>query len=228
MIKKVLLTAFCALASCAAVKADVVGLYSFAASSLASSDSNADSVASAITAGSAFANALPANTTYGNPTPSLAVVSTLTTASTQGAAVTANQYFSFTLTPNTGTPLNLSTLTFDYANYSTDMTFPTESFFVRSSVDNFAANTAAAVSSSATSAGTFATSTVSLGAAGFQNLTAAVEFRVYIYDGTTQPTRGAVLDNIVVSSVPEPSTWAMMLAGLSGSVAMAVRRKRMV
>ncbi len=223
--KKLLLTAVCALASCVAAKADTVGLYTFAASSLASSDTNADSTASAITAGAAFAGTV-ANTTYGNPTPSLAVVSTLTTgANTQAGAVGANQYFSFTLTPNAGTPLSLSTLSFDYANYSTDGTFPTEGFFVRSSVDSFAANTAAGVTAAAGSNGMFSTSTISLGAAAFQNLTTAVEFRVYVFDGTTQMTRGAVIDNITVTNVPEPTTYAMLLAGVSCVTILRYRRR---
>ena len=223
--KKLLLTVVCALASCVAAKADTVGLYTFASSSLASSDTNPDSTASAITAGTAF-NGTVANTTYGNPTPSLAVVSTLTTgANSQAGAVTANQYFSFTLTPNAGTPLSLSTLSFDYANYSTDGTYPTEGFFVRSSVDSFAANTAAGVTSTAASAGAFATSTISLGAAAFQNLTGPVEFRVYVFDGTTQATRGAVIDNITVTNVPEPTTYAALLVGV-GLAGAAYRRRK--
>ena len=223
--KKLLLTAVCALASCVAAKADTVGLYTFAASSLASSDTNPDSTASAITAGAAFTGTV-ANTTYGNPTPSLAVASTLTTgANTQAGAVTANQYFSFTLTPNTGTPLSLNSLSFDYANYSTDATFPTEGFVVRSSVDNFAANTAAGVTSAAASNGAFATSNISLAAAAFQNLTAPIEFRIYIYDGTTNANRGAAIDNITVTNVPEPTTYAMLLAGVSFVTVLRCRRR---
>lgn len=222
--KKLLLTAVCALASCVAAKADTVGLYTFASSSLASSDTNADSTASAITAGTAFTGALTPNTTYGNPAPSLTVVSTLTTGTSQAAAITANQYFSFTLTPNAGTTLNLSTLSFDYGNYSTDTTFPTESFFARSSADSFGANLAAAVSTTTTAA-TVTNTTISLSGAAFQNLTAPIEFRIYIYDGTTNAARGAVLDNITVANVPEPTTYAMLIAGASFVTVLRCRRR---
>ena len=224
--KNLLLTVVFVLASCVATQADTVGLYTFASSSLNSSDTNPDSTASAVMAGSSFTSALTPNTMYGNPLPSLAVVSTLTTgADTQAGAVGASQYFSFTITPNTGVPLSLSTLSFDYANYSTDGTYPTEGFVVRSSVDNFAANTATGVTSSSTSDGAFATSTIGLGAAAFQNLTTAVEFRIYIYDGTNQSTRGAVIDNITLTNVPEPTTYAMLIAGVSFVTLLCVRRQ---
>ena len=215
------------LAFCVGANADTIGLYTFASSSLSSSDTNPDSAASAITAGAAFTSAAAANTIYGNPLPSLPVDTTLTTgANTQAGAATANQYFGFTLTPNANTPLSLGTLSFDYANYSTDGTFPTEGFVVRSSVDNFAANTATGVTASAASAGAFATSTINLSAAVFQNLTAAVTFRIYVYDGTTQATRGAVLDNITVTNVPEPATNAMLLiAGVCFVVVLRRRRR---
>lgn len=38
--------------------------------------------------------------------------------------------------------------------------------------------------------------------------------------------RGALLDNVSVSAVPEPSTYAMLLAGLAGVGAMARRRRQ--
>ncbi len=223
--KQLFSVTFCTLALCLGANAATIGLYTFTSSSLASSDTDPNSIASSVTAGSAFTSAAAANTTYGNPTPSLAVDSTLTTATTQAAAVTANQYFSFTLTPNAGVPLNLSTLAFDYANYSTDGTYPTENFFVRTNVDNFAANTAAAVASTAASAGAFATATVSLNGAAFQNLTTPIEFRIYIYDNTTQTTRGAVVDNITLTNVPEPATHALLMVGLCFVFVVRCRRK---
>lgn len=38
------------------------------------------------------------------------------------------------------------------------------------------------------------------------------------------PFRGSILDNVVISAVPEPATWAMMLTGL-GVVGMTLRRR---
>ena len=128
--------------------------------------------------------------------------------------VTANDYFTLIFTPFSGFALNLSSFTFDYANYSSDSTFPSTTFFVRSSVDGFAANTAAGVNASAASAGAFANSSISLTGASFQNLTSAIEFRIYISDSTTNANRGALIDNVtlngLVVAVPEPTTAAML------------------
>ena len=38
--------------------------------------------------------------------------------------------------------------------------------------------------------------------------------------------QGALLDNVTVSAVPEPSTWAMMLIGFAGVGAMTYRRRK--
>ena len=38
--------------------------------------------------------------------------------------------------------------------------------------------------------------------------------------------RGSILDNVLISAVPEPSTWAMMLLGFAGIGFMAYRRKQ--
>jgi hypothetical protein len=38
--------------------------------------------------------------------------------------------------------------------------------------------------------------------------------------------QGALIDNVTVSSVPEPSTWAMMILGFAGVGAMTYRRRK--
>ncbi len=206
---------FLALAGVA--RADVLANYSFTGSVRTSSDSDLFSTAGAIADGPGLTTGSLFDLTRGNPAPSLAIVSTEIDGSTQAAAIAANDYITFTLTPLTGFVLNLSSLSFDYANYSNDGTFPAEGFGLRSSVDNFSANIGAAVIANANSAGAFATSTLSLSGAAFQNLSGAVEFRLYFADATTDADRGALVDNIVINGtsalVPEPAIYMLFGVG---------------
>jgi hypothetical protein len=204
---------------------DTLANYPFTGSSQASTDTDPNSTAGTFGDGSGWTSTIDAS--RGNVAPSISVVSTLTDGTSQAGAVTANDYWTFTITPSAGMALNLSNLSFDYANYSSDATFPSETFFARSSQDGFAANLAAGVNASAASAGTFATSSITLGAA-FQNVTVPVEFRIYVFDGTTNAARGALLDNIVLSgttaAVPEPATLMMLVLG--GGLLASVQRIR--
>jgi hypothetical protein len=212
------------LAGAPEVKADVLASFTLTGSLRTSGDADPNSTASSIADGPGFTSVI--NIGLGNPSPSLTVASTLTDGSTQAAAVTAEDYFTFTLSPTSGGSFSLTSLTFDYANYSTDGTFPTTTFFVRSSVNSFTANTAAGVSALASSDGAFANATVSLSAAAFQNVTVPIEFRIYISDGTTDADRGAVLDNIFLNgtAIPEPSTAVSLLSGF-GLFGLLRRRK---
>ncbi|HEX8372451.1 MAG TPA: PEP-CTERM sorting domain-containing protein [Chthoniobacterales bacterium] len=209
----------------AAATADVVARYDFSASSAASSDPDANSTASAITVGAGFSS-LTFSTTWGNPAPSLSIVSSETDSpNTQGGAVTANDYITFTITPNVGT-LSFSSLTVDLANFTTDGTFPTENFFLRSSRNSFASNIGGAVQVAASSNGAFTNAVFELSGVAFQNIAVPVEFRLYVFDNTTNAARGALIDNITVNTVPEPSTYAMLFGG-AGLVFVVMRRKRL-
>lgn len=225
--KRILLGVALVMIGAMQTNADILANYNFTGSVRTSSDSDSNSVATDLTDGAGVSPVY--DTTNGNPTPSIAIVSTSIDGSTNAAAVTANDYVSFTITPAIGFSMNLTTLTFDYANYSTDGTFPAESFFVRSSTNSFASNIGSTQSTPA-SAASFTTASISLSAAAFQNVTSTIEFRIYFQDGTSDVDRGALLDNVVlngtVAAIPEPSTSMLMGLGLLLGAQRLLRRKR--
>ncbi len=211
-LSRLALLGFLAVSLTTAAKANIVANYSFSGSSRASFDSDLNSAASAFTDGPDWVASI--DPVRGNPTPSISVDSAQTDGSTQSGAITANDYYTFTITPNPGVTLNLTTLSFDFANYTNSGVFPTENIFARSSFDNFSANLAAATTVSAASAGTFTNVNISLTAAGFQNVTAPIEFRLYIFDSTTNVDKGALVDNVILQSVPEPSVYMLLGVGI--------------
>lgn len=92
------------------------------------------------------------------------------------AALDANDYFYFTLTPNAGYKLNLTSFTYTGQASGTG---PTQAAF-RSSADSYGAN----IGSAGISSGT-----ISLSAATYQNLTGAITFRFYAWGGSN-PSAG--------------------------------------
>ena len=87
------------------------------------------------------------------------------------AALDVNDYFTFTLTPNSGYLINF--VSFVYTGQASG-TGPT-TFAIRSSVDGFISNIGAP---------SVTGSTISLAAAQFQNINSAIEFRVYGWGGS--------------------------------------------
>jgi hypothetical protein len=139
--------------------------------------------------------------------PSLATISDTTTSS-QSGAVGANDYYTFTLTPNMGQKVSLTDLKIDITHYGSGAS--TVGVALYSSLDNFSTSIGSA-SSGTTS---FVTQTISLAASQFQNFTSAVTFRIYVWDGQDNSGKGDLFDNVILdgtlAAVPEPSTWAMM------------------
>jgi hypothetical protein len=180
--------------------------YPFTGSSLNSTDSDLNSTASAFTKGPGFTSAV-INTGLGNPAPSISIGAGSTPSSEP--TITGTGYYEFTLTPMAGFVVNLNNLTFDYAVSGN----VTASYVVRSSISGFGTDIAPPVS---TGSGTFAPATISLTAPQYQNLSTPVTFRIYIWDDKSG-SMSDLLDNITLNgdfaAVPEPSTWAMMLAG---------------
>jgi len=159
-------------------------------------------------------------------TPHRFVRSNRTTA-TAADAITNNDYFKFTLTPNATFLANLTDLFFDYSGTGTSSIENTSTFFVRSGADNFAADIGTTVLAGQFAGNSvFRRQTIDLSGASFQNLTAAIEFRIYVMNSVTATNDGvARLDNITLNGtiVPEPSSLA--LVGSLGVLALLRRRR---
>jgi hypothetical protein len=103
------------------------------------------------------------------------------------STIDLNDYFEFTLTPNTGYQINLSSFVY---NAQVSSGAPTINF--RSSLDGYTANIG-----SATSTGT----TISLSGASYQNLTGSITFRMYGYGFAASGTTFSVNDFIFNGNV---------------------------
>lgn len=193
-------------------KADILANYPFTGSSRASTDTDANSSASLLTDGAGFTSTF--DVVRGNPTPSIGVSSDLIDGTSNATAVTANDYVTFTITP--GLSMSLTSLTLDAANYTNDTVFSAESFFLRSSVNSFASNIGSTQNILAGSNGVFAPFSFDLTGASFQNVSSAIEFRIYLQDSITDADRGILLDNVVLNgvAVPEPATYMLLGIGL--------------
>lgn len=219
--KQAILSLVTALCTVSYAHAAVVAEYDFTNTRL-STDTELNSSASSFANGSGF-NTSTYYTSSPSSTlnPSLPTVSTITDGTSATTAKTANDYYEFTLTPNAGYNASLTDLKLDFASYGSG---GSRSFAVFSSIDSFATSIGTA-NASGTS---FATTTISLSAASFQNLTSAVTFRIYIWDDQNNSGKGSLLDNVILdgtlAAVPEPSTWAMM--GLGAGLLGAVQRFR--
>ncbi|MSU51531.1 MAG: PEP-CTERM sorting domain-containing protein [Opitutus sp.] len=119
-----------------------------------------------------------------------------------------NDYFTWTVTPNSGYQLSLAS--FAYTG-QTSGTGPT-SFEFRSGVDGFSSSIG-----TATATGT----TITLSSGSFQGLTTSLEFRLYGWGASSSGGTFSVNDftfNGTVSAVPEPSTYA----ALAGAAALGL------
>jgi hypothetical protein len=195
-------------------EAAVLAEYLFNASTGASTDGDANSAAntfSSVNFGQSFANAgFPGNAT----------ISIRGDTAMSDTISGTSDYFSFTITPNAtpglGFRLNLTSLTFDFADSFNGA--HRLSYEVRSSVDNFAAAIAGGTGTT-TAASTWASENVNLtgGAFTFFDNT-AVTFHILVADDNAATGFG-YLDNVVlngnVTPVPEPINVALAVFGLS-------------
>jgi len=128
-------------------------------------------------------------------------------ATSAALAVTNGVYFSFTATPNAA--MSLTDLQFDAARGGGGTP---RGYDIRSSVDNFATDLSTA--DLATVRPVYTHVTVDLSGAAFQNLTAPVTFRFYVYS----PAAGSSVDfdNVVLSGTATPEPGSLALLGLGG------------
>lgn len=154
----------------------------------------------------------------------------------EAGAVNANDYFEFTITPDSGFATSLTSIEMDIAATAADGGSNTVNWFVRTGIDSFGTTVDSVFSVSKIGSGTSAYSHVSASFTGiaFQNLTEATTFRLYTFSNTTGTATTYVnrIDNIrlngdvVVAPIPEPARYSLIL-GCLGALPL-LRRKRRV
>ena len=189
--------------------------YDFTAAALTSSDTDPGSTASSVT---------------GTPAPSTAVTNRLAygASNTPGTWAANTGYASFTLTP-TGGSLSLDSLSFDYGLQNV-VDGGAYSLRVFTSLTGFNSTTDALFTYTTpdpvTSNITPTARNVNLGSyAALQNVAdgTPIEFRFYFSDNHSASTRYHLVDNIVVSNVPEISHGILAAFGIG---LMTLRRSR--
>ena len=234
-------------------RADVLALYNFNGSTVTptnnpvwtSSTAAAGATPSDMTFGSglgvqspAVASSLVSNATgvyildgaYGTPsqTDSLIVFGGLTSASSTTAAITAGDFFGFTITPASGSSINLTNLTFDWARTHSTNGIPTDWFLtVGSATASPPSQIAATVFLPVSTGGIWSSGTFALSG----SISEATTFRIYGYSTTSlspSSTRSMAFDNITLNGVvvPEPSTLMLAGLGISSLIPFAMRRLR--
>jgi hypothetical protein len=198
--------------------ATVVANYSFAGNSLASSDTDPSSTASDIAVGAGLSGKTQFFTVFG--TTCFGTTSD-NTPSTEAAALSANDYLEFTITPSSGVSLSFSSLDFNLA--FNGFAFPyTANAALRWSVDAFGSTVGTATLVAAGNS-VLQGESITLNSGLVQS--APVDFRLYFYDtqDTSFDTIGIRQVMLNAIAVPEPSSKMLLL--LAGSV-LIVRRKR--
>ncbi|WP_435892612.1 PEP-CTERM sorting domain-containing protein [Oceaniferula spumae] len=135
-------------------------------------------------------------------------------------AIAANDYFTFTVTAESGFILNLQNLTLDVGRAANGA----EDFYVFSDVDGFADGQQIGSAVDITTAGT--SLPVDLSDSKYSGLS-SIEFRIYVDDraSNNDTSSATFVDNVVLTgdAVPEPSSVALL--GLGG-LALILRRRK--
>jgi hypothetical protein len=135
----------------------------------------------------------------------------------ESAALTDNKYLEFTVTPQSGYQVDLTSLTFDLLHQS-----GTANLSVFTSINGFTAGNAAG--SASTTSTTYVGQSIDLSALSTQ--TSAITIRLYPWDlgnNTNQIRLDNVVLNAEVSPIPEPASLALIAAG---GVLMLPRRRK--
>jgi hypothetical protein len=141
-----------------------------------------------------------------------------------GDAFTADKFFQFTVTPNVGSPLDLTSLDFLVARGGDS---GTRLYEIRSNLTGTTSLAGPVEPTAVRSGGTAGMDDISIDLTGyteFQNLSNPVTFQFAV--ATTNSTLNLEWDNITVTAVPEPSTYAIFAGLLALGVVMLRRRLR--
>jgi hypothetical protein len=221
-----------AVMSASVVSADVVAQYNFSAD-LNATSSDANVTANAFTVGAGISGSGRSGSSQ-----SLFARASVTDAANQislANAITANDYFSFTVDVDAGFEMDLTSFTFD-AGYTRNGSFTGKQFktYLLTSIDGF--NTGGLIGSETVDAtvngGSLqypnGTTTISLAGAQYQDLTGSTEFRLYISDNTGATDYIHRIDNVTLNGtvIPEPGTISMISA--AGLGILFIRRRMMM
>ena len=215
------------LAATPAAHATVVALYPFTGNSLASTGNNAQSTATAITLGSGLTGTNRFTTT-GTTAPALRINTDETDGTTFATAVTANDFFTFTLTPASGYRFVFQNFTVDLATSAATFTTNVR---LQASINGSAFVNVDTVSDFSNT--TFTTQTFDLS---FGNTNAAIQngasvlLRVLAYDTANSAANYTAFDNITVNAtlqaIPEPGTTALVAFGATAAGGLLLRRRK--
>jgi len=167
-----------------------------------------------------------ASSGVGTPARSVAFDDGAATATDLANAIATDDFVTFTITPDAGTPLDLTELRFD-SQRSTPTAVTDWTLVEASDTGTSLASGALAVPMAAV---VFETETADLtGIASLQGITTAKTFRIYFYgyvSGASQQFRidTVQLDGVEAAVIPEPSSLVLMAGLFMGSV--MVRRRR--
>ena len=226
-IKTSLLAAAIALSGALSSPAAVIADYQFTGGSAASTDTQPNSTAANFTLSSLFSG--NGGISAGTET---AFANSSVTPSTAGDAILQNSWFSFTVTPDSGYSLSLTSLTFNTSYDGIDgAAAVSANWFVRSSLDGFSSNIGTTFNQAYTTTLSLQPRTVDLTASLFQDVTSPVTFRIYIYDGSVSSGKYVRVNDVVlngnVSVVPEPTTCGLAIfAGLVATLGARKRRQK--
>jgi hypothetical protein len=190
-------------------RAATVAHYTFSGNSLVSSDTDPTSVAGDMVIGAGLSGNTTFFTIFGSTT-CLGATSDHTPA-TEAAAISGDDYLSFTVTPNAGTALDYSSMTFNFAWQNNSNTV-NENLSLRWSVDGFASTLDSQSTSESPGTAGLAGGSFMIPAA---DQSGPVEFRIYFFDdaNTQFSTVGIANVALVATSVPEPSAASLVLLG---------------
>ncbi len=157
-------------------------------------------------------------------------VRAIATATSEGGAVSDNDYIEFVLTPDTLVEMNFTSLSFDFFMQNVSGSgSATQSLFLRSSLDGFASTVGTIsrtqLANSGNTSWTDSTRTFDLSAPLYQAVDQAVAFRLFFYRSTAAGIQeGTItrLDNFSFNGstvvIPEPSTYALLGLGLGALI----------